>query len=234
MPPPFPEPRWSTLTLALLGALSAAVGAWIGIATGVVSQSLAASPVSSGVPDAASAALVRCVAPDGSSIYTDHACAASGARPAPMSTALIARLVTEARIAHDQGTAAVLPLGAVDPNAAAPTTLHRRPADQGCARTPHQLAADLRGSLVLGDVNRLAESYHWVGMHSREGQRTLGRLARLLGHPAIDSQYYAAQVSSLDGDDVHGSDTPSIVEFDVHRYAGCYFVRFPSGNATIA
>lgn len=207
---------------------------------------IASTAPAQSVPDAASAALVRCVAPDGSSIYTDHACAASGARPAPMSTALIARLVTEARIAHDQGTAAVLPLGAVDPNAAAPTTLHRRPADQGCARTPHQLAADLRGSLVLGDVNRLAESYHWVGMHSREGQRTLGRLARLLGHPAIDSQYYAAQVSSLAGDDVHGSDSgtlqlvlagrdaPSIVEFDVHRYAGCYFVRFPSGNATIA
>lgn len=203
------------------------------------------APAQSSSSNAASGALVRCIASDGSSVYTDKACAFSGARPAPMSTTLVARLVSEARIAHEQGVAASLPLG-VDPHAAPPAAIQRRPADQGCARTPHQLAADLRGSLVLGDVNRLAESYHWVGMHSREGQRTLGRLARLIGHPAIDSQYYAAQVSSLDGDEARGSDSgilqlvlagrdaPSVVEFDVHRYAGCYFVRFPSGGATVA
>ena len=40
----------------------------------------------------------------------------------------------------------------------------RRSAAAGCARTPTQLSMDLHGSLALGDVNRLAESYHWVGM----------------------------------------------------------------------
>jgi hypothetical protein len=195
-------------------------------------------------------AIVRCTTPDGGSVYTDRACAVSGARPAPMSGALIARLVTEAHVARDQGADASLPLG-VDARGAptAPASLSaRRPAADGCARSPHQLATDLRGSLVLGDVNRLAESYHWVGMRTREGRRTLDRLAHLLGHPAIDSQYYAAQVTSLsdEGDDAHGGDggilqlvlagdgAPTIVEFDVRRYAGCYFVQFPSGGATIA
>jgi len=193
--------------------------------------------------------IVRCTTPDGGSVYTDRACAFSGARPAPMSGALVARLVTEAHIARDQGVDAGLPVGVeATGTMTAPGTLARRPATEGCARTPHQLAADLRGSLVLGDVNRLAESYYWVGMHTREGRRTLDRLAHLLGHPAIDSQYYAAQVASL-SDEVggaRGSDggilqlvlagdgAPTVVEFDVQRYAGCYFVRFPSDGATIA
>lgn len=191
-------------------------------------------------------AIVRCTTPEGGSVYTDRACAASGARPAPMSDALVARLVTEAHVAHDQGSEASLPIGAI-PTRVAPIT--RRPAAEGCARSPHQLADDVRGSLVLGDVNRLAESYHWVGMHTREGRATLARLARLLGHPAIDSQYYGAQLTSLDDTDgdargggdggvlqvvLAGDGAPTIVEFDVRRYAGCYFVRFPSDGATVA
>jgi hypothetical protein len=195
-------------------------------------------------------AIVRCTTPDGGSVYTDRACGLSGARPAPMSGALIARLVTEARVARDQGVDASLPLG-VDATGAptAPASLSaRRPAADGCARSPHQLADDLRGSLVLGDVNRLAESYHWVGMRTREGRRTLDRLAHLLGHPAIDSQYFDAQVTSLADADgsgrggdsgvlqlvLAGDGAPTVVEFDVRRYAGCYFVRFPSDGATIA
>lgn len=192
----------------------------------------------------ASGVIVRCTTADSASIYTDQPCAFSGGRPAPMSTALVARLVSEAHVAHEQGVKAALPLGAgtdVPPSAG----ITRRPAAEGCARTPHQLAADLRGSLALGDVNRLAESYHWVGMHSREGKHTLDRLAHLLGHQAVDSQYYAAQVASL-SDETRGGDggilqvvlagrgAPSVVEFDVQRYAGCYFVRFPSSGATIA
>jgi hypothetical protein len=193
---------------------------------------------------------MRCMTADGGSLYTDKACASAGARPAPMSTALIARLVSEAHVAHEQGVDASLPPG-VEPGTTPPAAIARRPAADGCAHTPRQLAADLRGSLALGDVNRLAESYHWVGMHTRDGRRTLDRLAHLIGKQAIDAQYYAAQIASLSdeaslsdggrGSDggilqlvLAGHDAPSIVEFDVHRYAGCYFVRFPSDGATIA
>lgn len=184
--------------------------------------------------------LVHCTTPDGGTVYTDRACAFSGARPAPISTALVARLVTEAHVARDQGGDSILPVEAMPADGA--PALHRRPAADGCARTPEQLGADLRGALALGDVNRLAESYHWVGMHSREGRRTLDRLARLIGRPAVDSQYYGAQMAGLSDDAdtrggpggilqlVLGGDAPTVVEFDVERYAGCYFVRFPDGG----
>lgn len=199
----------------------------------------------SATPARSASVVVRCMTADGGSLYTDQACASSGARPAPMSTALMARLISEAHIAREQGVDATLPLGAgID---AAPSTgVTRRPAAEGCARTPRQLAADLRGSLAIGDVNRLAESYHWVGMRAREGRRTMGRLAHLLGHQAVDTQYYAAQIASLSDDASRGGDggilqlvlagqgAPSIVEFDVHHYAGCYFVRFPSDGASVA
>ena len=189
--------------------------------------------------------IVRCMTADGASVYTDQPCAFSGGRPAPMSTALVARLVSEAHVAREQGADTALPLGIGDDMQSA-TGITRRPAADGCARTPRQLADDLRGSLVLGDVNRLAESYHWVGMHSRESRRTMDRLAHLLGHQAVATQYYAAQMASLSDDDSRGGDggilqvmlagdgAPSMIEFDVQRYAGCYFVRFPSGGATIA
>ena len=52
----------------------------------------------------------------------------------------------------------------------------RRGPGSGCARTPTQLAMDLRGALALGDVNRIAESYHWVGMSNKQGQRIMDRL----------------------------------------------------------
>ena len=189
--------------------------------------------------------IVHCMTHDGGSLYTDGTCAAAGARPAPMSGALVTRLVDEAHVARDQGLDVALPFG-MDPGAPTPTAPPRRPAAAGCARSPQQLAVDLRSALALGDVNRVAESYHWTGMHSREGQRTLTRLAHLLGRPAVDTQYYAAQIASLSDDDARGGDggilqlvlagrdAPSVVEFDVHRYAGCYFVRFPGNGATIA
>jgi hypothetical protein len=151
----------------------------------------------------ASGAIVHCMSRDGSSLYTDRPCAFAGARPAPMSGALLARLTSDARLARDQGLEASLPIGVGD---VMPSTVPRRPAAEGCARSPRQLAADVRGSLALGDVNRLAESYHWVGMHTREGRRTLERLGHLLGHQAVDSQYYAAQLASLSDDDTRGGD----------------------------
>jgi len=76
--------------------------------------------------------IVRCTTADGGSVYTDRACALSGARPAPMSGALVARLVTEAHVARDQGVDASLPLG-VDATGAPAThpLVARRPAADG-------------------------------------------------------------------------------------------------------
>ena len=84
-------------------------------------------------------------------------------------------------------------------------------------------------------------------MSSRQGERTLDRLQRLVGKPVLDSQYFDAQIgsaseaggamlasndASIGGDAgmlqlvLGGDDARSAIDFDVHRYAGCYFVTF--------
>ena len=60
---------------------------------------------------------------------------------------------------------------------------------------------DLRASLAMGDVNRVAESYHWLGMSTREGERTIDRLQALTGKPVVDSHYFDAQIQMASLDD---------------------------------
>ena len=100
---------------------------------------------------------------------------------------------------------------------------------------------DLHGALALGDVNRVAESYHFAGMAADAGERTLDRLRQLVGRPVLDSNYYAASIGDGatllagpgDGNAgmlqlVLGSADGGVaaIDFDVRRYAGCYFVSF--------
>lgn len=218
---------------------------------GMLGLGLSLSPSARSAPSAT--IIERCIAAGGGSVYTDKPCAAFGAHPAPLSGELLARLASDRRVAALQGDSdASLPASLDDVAPSTEAAPGRRSAAAGCARTPQQLGDDLRGSLALGDVNRLAESYHWVGMSYRQGERTLDRLAHLLGKQALDSRYYAAQIASLaddgsvDASDSRGGDggilqlvlagrgAPSVVEFDVHRYAGCYFVSFPQAGAAIA
>jgi hypothetical protein len=174
------------------------------------------------------------VAADGTIAYTDQACSTLGARHVVLPGALLTR------IAHEEAR-----LGASDA-VAQPTQAVgvRRAAADGCARTPTQLAMDLRGSLALGDVNRVAESYDWIGMSSQQGARTIDRLQQLIGKPVVDSHYFDAQIGPADGglqlastagtggdagvlQLVVGSGTSrSAIDFDVHKAMGCYFVHF--------
>jgi hypothetical protein len=191
----------------------------------------------------AASAILRCRSPGGTLVYTDKACGAFGAKASPIPGELLGRIYRdEARFGNEGDE-----IGASASATAPMASVGRRSASSGCARTPTQLAMDLRGSLALGDVNRVAESYHWVGMTSRQGERTLDRLQRLVGKPVLDSHYFDAQIaeaSEADGAMVAsndgaiggdagmlqlvlgGDETRSAIDFDVHRYAGCYFVTF--------
>ena len=186
----------------------------------------------------------KCQSADGSIGYTDGSCKVFGAD----STAISSRLLdtpsdTNAAFAYPEMDRRP----GMDGIGMGSAKGRRSPA-AGCARTPTQLAMDLRASLAMGDVNRVAESYHWAGMENDQGQRTLDRLQQLVGRTVIDSRYLDASYGGADGMLyassamnapveaargtlqllLGGDDRPgtSSVDFDVHRYAGCYFVSF--------
>lgn len=216
------------------------------IATLVLSMAPISAPV-------ASSAIQRCESPDGGLVYTDKACAVFGARAVPMSGELLTRIATEDSREQSQPSAgladAAMPLRDADTPLDSAVNVSRRSPSSGCARTPTQLAMDLRGSLALGDVNRVAESYYWVGLSNRQGQRILDRLQGLIGKPVVDSRYFDARISSspfgagagaswvATSNGIGGSAgilqvmlgngaSTSIIDFDVERYADCYFVKF--------
>jgi hypothetical protein len=229
------------------------------LATGLLlSSAPAVAPVEAGT------AIVRCKSHDGTLIYTDKACAIFDAKAAPLPGAVMTRIVRD-ETRHDDDVAPTLPAGAYayadaslpldGTDAAIPLEdaharaipIGRRAASSGCARTPTQLAMDLRGSLALGDINRVAESYDWVGMSTRQGERTMDRLQHLIGRPVVDSQYFDATIGSggfADASELASNDdAPSggsgmlqltlgeggdatVLDFNVRKYAGCYFIRY--------
>jgi hypothetical protein len=218
------------------------------------------STVPASAPVEATSAIQRCESPDGTLVYTDKSCAAFSAKAVPMSGELLTRIAHEdAR--EDSIASATGDAGGMDASqyvdAATPLDtatgtgipVSRRGPGSGCARTPTQLAMDLRGSLGLGDVNRVAESYDWAGLSNRQGQRILDRLQQLIGRQVVDSRYFDAQITSspfladagaamsADASDARPADAgilqltlggaqASIIDFDVRHYAGCYFVRY--------
>lgn len=180
----------------------------------------------------------RCRAPDGTSVYTDKPCTFVGAKPAEMSADLGMRLASEASrepeaYADDARSNAVMPSA---------QAAGRRSLLSGCARTPTQLAMDIQASIGQQDVNRLAESWHWVGMTQAQATPVMKQLERLAHAPVQSTQYFDAQMGfgmqlASAGGDVDGRagilqvatggehGTQSL-ELNVERYAGCYFVHF--------
>lgn len=189
-------------------------------------------------PVLAGTGIVRCESADGTTIYADRACESFGARAVPIPGTLLTRIASD-RDAETFADAA--------PDAAGrmPDGPGRRSAAAGCARTPTQLAMDLRGSLALGDVNRLAESYHWVGRTHAQARPVLARLDHLNRRPLQDIEFFDVQIGAAAFADAaastgqrrdgmaglmqlsfgHGA-AYEVVDFVVQRYAGCYFVRF--------
>lgn len=186
----------------------------------------------------AATGIQRCVAADGTSIYTDKPCRVLDAQRAPMSGEL------RSRIARDQAANAVA-LGDIRGTIATAPAIARRSAASGCARSATQLTMDLQGSWALGDVNRLAESYHWVGIEHRRAQEIMKQLERLTSQQLLAAEYYDAtiggggmQLADAGGDasgpagvlqltlSLSDAGASGMQDFEVERYRGCYFIRF--------
>lgn len=186
----------------------------------------------------AGTSIQRCEAADGSTVYTDTPCSLHAASSRPLSSELLNRLAREEANASPSLEHA---------GAAAPTTVSiaRRSPTAGCARTPTQLSMDLRGSFALGDVNRLAESYHWVDLSQKQSKPIMLRLERLALQPLEDTQYHDAQIGpggmqladagigTGSGNAAtgvmqlrFGGESRQVLDFEVARYAGCYFIKF--------
>lgn len=178
----------------------------------------------------------RCEAADGNAVYTDKPCAVFRARPTRISEDLSIRL---ALAESETLTRSDAPAMGVYRDASEPlevTIPGRRSPAAGCARTPEQLSRDLIGAFALRDVNRVAESYHWVGMSHRQAVPVMKQLERLSAKPLADARFLAAWIGS--GEEaahaipsdaglmqlVFAGDHGRIVDFEVRRYAGCYFI----------
>lgn len=179
----------------------------------------------------------RCEASDGNAVYTDKPCASFRARATKVSDDLAIRLAMEE--AAEAAAASALSLGpyrdASEPLQTATAAPGRRSPASGCARSPQQLSRDLVGAFALHDVNRVAESYHWVGMNHRQAVPMMKQLERLSSRPLADARYLGAWIASGDTAPIAGAgdsgvmqlvfaDGPRIVDFPVRRYSGCYFI----------
>lgn len=200
--------------------------------------------------DAHAAGIQRCAAADGTTLYTDQPCAVHGAAPLGIPQELSARLADARQAEYGSsaiGATAGMYVDASRPLAgragSQPSSARRSPAD-GCARSPTQLAMDLQGAFALGDVNRVAESYHWVGMDHAAATALMQRLEQLARSTLVDTQYYDATVLSpglgtfADAGAALGSaggvmqltlageGGSHLLDLEVERYQGCYFVHF--------
>lgn len=204
------------------------------LATSALAVLAAGLPVSG--PVEAGTGIQRCQAADGTTVYTDLACSSLSARNAPISGELMTRI---AREEAEYGAGPTLD----DSQAsnAIPTSSGRRSPADGCARTPTQLAMDLQASFALGDVNRLAESWNWVGRSSESAKPLMQRLERMSRENLRNVQYFDAHIGSgLQVADASfggpqgagimqvtvGKSSPQVMDLQVQRYAGCYFVSF--------
>src|SRR5690606_12171329 len=182
------------LAAALVAALASAIPA--------------AMPANAGT----ASTLQKCRAADGSVGYTDRGCAIFGSGSRLEASEPMADIDWGA--GPEDGVRATWWGGGIG----------RRSPAGGCARSRSQLAMDLYGAFALGDVNRVAESYHFAGMSTSAGRAAMNRLEGLLGHEVIDSRSFdPGSLQRLLADAGGGA---SAIDFQVHRYAGCYFVSF--------
>lgn len=175
----------------------------------------------------------RCEGADGAVIYTDKVCTTFGAKAVPMTGELLIRVDTN-------GGSALPVAGYRDASEPLPSPRARARASfsGGCARTPQQLSMDLQAAFAIGDVNRVAESYHWTGMTQSQATPVMRQLERLAAQPLVEARFLDVQIGSgdlqladLDRNTgliqlVFADDGRHSIHADVQRYSDCYFIRF--------
>ena len=117
---------------------------------------LAALALAAALPPPAAAQIRRCTSPDGGTVYTDRSCESLGA--------------VENR-PRNEGAGA------------GPAALRYR---GGCSRRLQDLVFEVTAAIDAGDVNRLARSYHWVGMSTRSGYAVVERLDAITRRPLLN------------------------------------------------
>ncbi|GAB3729002.1 hypothetical protein GCM10028794_03010 [Silanimonas algicola] len=160
---------------------------------------------------AAPGALNRCVDAEGNAVYTDRACEALDARPAPTARPNPDTLPANAAVARD------------------------------CARTPADLVAGVEEALAAGDGNRLAALYDWRGRSNAAANAVMPRLEAIAGSRLIEARAahsaegsndaeLAAEAADVPPDRlriVHAPDglgTGETTEFRLVRAAGCWWL----------
>lgn len=201
----------------------------------VLLAAVASSPLHDA--EAADASIIqRCEAQDGNAIYTDKPCAVFHSQPTRLSDDLSIRLALADAAERRFADSAQSMDGYRDASEPLQTAMPgRRSLAAGCARSPQQLSRDLVGAFALHDVNRVAESYHWAGMSQRQSLPVMKQLERLSAQPLADARFLAAWIGS--GEQAVAAmpkdaglmqlvfaDGARIVDFEVRRYSGCYFI----------
>ena len=183
----------------------------------------------------AAAEVRRCIAEDGTTIYTDRACEHFQARELSVPAAP-ATSTEEAPTAPQDAPAAEPPLSSYGPVAS------------DCARTPEALVEALRRRLEARDVNALAGLYHWPGMGKAGAHAVMDRLETLATQSdgAVELVYPEAAFVVLDPQAYPGlppedpeavrigyfhegglsEAAPAPATLRVIRYAGCWWLHF--------
>lgn len=122
----------------------------------VIGALLSTLAITAFVPTPATAQIRRCTTPDGGTVFTDRSCDSLGA--------------VEAR-------------PQADGDSGGPAALRYR---GGCSRRLQDLVSEVTAAIDARDTNRLARSYHWVGMSHSNGYAVIERLDRITQRPLLN------------------------------------------------
>lgn len=136
------------------------------------------APLAATAPEnAAAQAILKCSAPDGTTVFTDKTCEQFGAT-------LVRDIGFDTPENSADGHMREPPQTATDDG-----FVGNGFAIKGCARTRGELIAGVREAIARGDVNRLANYYDWNGMGSSAAFAVMDRLDGMVRNTMADASY---------------------------------------------